>query len=112
MRRLDVLRREGGWLHRPSPSPSFITGFSSVSCVSTTACVAVGARRDRASRTFVAGWDGSTWEVGATRNPAGSNILSGVSCVKAGHGVECVAVGSSSPVVGIGGTPLVLRGSS
>ena len=88
-----------------SKSAGLLSGFAAVSCVSSTACVGVGARRDGANRTFVAGWDGSAWNVAATPSPAGSNILAAVSCVRGEHGVECFAVGTSGPVFGISGKP-------
>ena len=108
-----VLRREGTWSLRPSPSHSFISGFAAVSCMSENACVTVGAQRgDAANRTLIAGWDGSAWAIAVSPQPPGTSTLSSVSCARDGHGTWCAAVGSSGPVFGIGGKPLVAAGSS
>jgi hypothetical protein len=107
-----VLRRERAWSLRPSPSRSFMSGFSATSCVDETACVAVGSQRaGEANHTLVAGWDGTEWTIPPSPNPPGTDILSGVSCVSDGKGVLCFAVGTAGPLLGIGGKPLVLRGT-
>jgi hypothetical protein len=60
--------------------------LAGVSCVSATACVAVG---NAGNGALVEGWDGTGWSIQDTPVPGGS--LSGVSCVSA---TACVAVGS------------------
>ena len=77
-----------------SPSPG--TGsnnLSSVSCVSSSFCVAVGNYNNgSAGQTLVEVWDGADWTVMASPSPGtGSNNLSSVSCVSASF---CVAVGN------------------
>ncbi len=72
--------------------------LSSVSCVSTSFCIAVGYFNngfytgDYASRTLVERWNGQVWSIVASPNSgSGSNSLNSVSCVSAS---SCVAVGS------------------
>lgn len=69
--------------------------LDSVSCVSTTHCVAVGwAGRTNGRVTLVEVFNGSKWHVVATPNPAGYAYasLADVDCVSASH---CVAVGEA-----------------
>jgi hypothetical protein len=104
-----VLRRDGGWTLRPSPSRTFMSGFTAVSCVAQTACVAVGTQRSaEANHALAAGWDGTQWSFAPTRNPGATDVLAAVSCTAAGRGVRCVAVGSSGPAFGLGSSALVL----
>ena len=68
-----------------------------VSCTSATACTAVGdtlaTGAGQLSLTLAEVWDGTSWTVQPTPNPAGSagTILTGVSCTSA---TACTAVGS------------------
>jgi hypothetical protein len=71
-------------------------GLNAVSCVSATSCTAVGyastAQNPEAQKTVAQQWNGKTWTIQATVNPAaGSNLLFGVSCLSA----TCSATGSS-----------------
>lgn len=68
-------------------------GLNDVSCGTQTACVAVGAYRDRANHghVFALSWDGHGWRRMTFRNTNGN--LTSVSCVASG---SCVAVGSLS----------------
>ena len=77
------------------------TGFSSggldeVSCVSAEFCAAVGsadAPFASGTQTLAATWNGTSWHVRPTPNPAGNTVnLTGVSCVTAKF---CEAVGTS-----------------
>jgi hypothetical protein len=81
------------------PSPNGGTGrnvFDGVSCVSVTACTAVG--NDR-SRTLIESWDGISWAVVPSPNPGtGENVLDGVSCVSV---TACTAAGFSTNLRGV-----------
>jgi hypothetical protein len=92
-----------------------IDGFSGVSCVSITACTAVGAAPDglRVSGTGAAGWVGMRWSIQPTPDHPGSsdteNELAAVSCTARG---ACTAVGDYSTYDRTGQlntTPLVER---
>ena len=91
-----------GWSIRPSPpapsapgSNGFTgNGLTAVSCPSATACTAVGSYNvaGGAVQTLVEEWDGTTWQLEPSANPAGSNDrLSGVSCTSPS---ACTAVGN------------------
>lgn len=79
------------------PSPNAGTGVNvlyGVSCVSDSACTAVGLYFDtglNAYQTLVESWDDTSWSVVASPdNGSAYNVLSGVSCVPVG---PCTAVG-------------------
>jgi hypothetical protein len=81
----------------PVPSGSVSDTLLGVACTSATACTAVGYSQGSASAsarpTLAEVWNGTSWSVQGTPNPAAtSNALDGVSCVAAG---SCVAVGSA-----------------
>ena len=79
----------------PNVASSQNNSLASVSCVSTTSCVAVGNYDDGAvQHTLVESFDGTAWTVVASPNssPTEDNYLSSVSCVSV---TFCVAVGSS-----------------
>ena len=81
----------------PTGSETFLT---SVSCVSPTACAAVGYGRIGARTTTIAErWDGTDWHLQATPNIKGVNSsrLSSVSCSAAS---ACTAVGFSGELFG------------
>jgi hypothetical protein len=87
-----------GWSIQSTPNPSGVSYsiLHGVSCASAGACTAVGEYGDGTSDvTLAEGWNGSTWSIQPTPNPAGgSNItLYGVSCASAS---ACTAVGGSS----------------
>ncbi len=66
--------------------------LSSVSCTSSTSCVAVG-NYENASNVYgnlIESWNGSTWSGSTNSKGTGSNFLSGVSCTSS---TSCVAVG-------------------
>ncbi len=74
--------------------------FTSVSCVSSMHCVAVGDDGTRtASVTLAEQWNGTEWTTQSTPNPLGaaSTTLGGISCVST---TACVAVGSSTNGIG------------
>ena len=79
----------------PPAAPEFTGGFlSGVSCVSASACTAVGSYYNRAGRllTFAERWDGTDWAIQPTPNPPSAEFgsASGVSC---GSASACTAVG-------------------
>jgi hypothetical protein len=78
------------------PTPGDLAEFNSVSCTSATNCMAVGDAGDSAGTsdaTLAELWNGSTWTVEATVDPATFSTLTSVSCTSASH---CVAVGADS----------------
>jgi hypothetical protein len=84
------------WSVVPSPSRGTDSLLSGVSCVSATACAAVGdyATNGGPGRTLIESWNGTKWSVVPSPNRAGSNggtILYAVSCVSA---TACTAAGS------------------
>lgn len=84
------------WLIRSTPNPSearFST-FSSISCVSSTSCVAVGWSQTATGVRSALGeaWNGSAWEIQTTPNePGGGTALNSVSCTAP---TACTAVGN------------------
>lgn len=84
-----------GWAH------SWYALLNGVSCVSPTACVAVGQYRDpdEVVKPLVEVWDGSAWTIGVLPWPTGAKAawLNGVSCASA---TECVAAGRSQSASG------------
>ena len=90
-----VLQWDGvSWTHVPSLSPGSNDNYLfSVSCVSSSSCVAVGQYYSgNDSPTFVLRWDGVSWTQMAAPSPSTiANRLSSVSCVSAS---SCVAVGA------------------
>ena len=81
--------------HPSSPSGSQASTLAGVSCVSATACTAVGNYNNGTTRVALAeGWNGTKWSIQHTPNPAGgsNSTLNGVSCASA---TACTAVGGS-----------------
>ena len=80
----------------PNAEGANLSTLSAVDCTSATDCVAVGHADTGGSRsTLAAHWNGTSWTITPTPNPAGSTLssLNGVSCPRAG---VCFAVGGSS----------------
>jgi hypothetical protein len=79
----------------PDPTGSLGNALYGVSCPSATACIAVGssASSSGADVTLAEAWNGTTWTVQATPNPAGAlgSSLYGISCRSA---TACTAVGT------------------
>jgi len=90
------------WSRVPSPSPAINNTLNGVSCVSASACTAVGSNSSGriTSGTLIESWDGASWSVVPSPSPGINNNLYGVSCVSA---TACMAVGSDDPGGG-GGT--------
>jgi hypothetical protein len=83
--------------HVPRPAHAGTDELLGVSCATTTACTAVGDSATSANgypeATMAAQWDGVSWHIVGTPNPASaSNTLSAVSCAAP---AACVAVGAS-----------------
>ena len=79
-----------------SPSGSQASTLAGVSCVSATACTAVGNYNNGTTRVALAeGWNGTKWSIQHTPNPAGGSEihLLRVSCTSA---AACTAVGGYS----------------
>lgn len=77
------------------PAGTEISRLSGVSCVSTTACTAVGAASETlfsGGSTLVESWNGTTWAIHSSPTPVGAIFpaLFGVSCPSA---TACTAVG-------------------
>src|ERR1700735_382460 len=83
------------WVIQPTPDPSMNSALVAVSCASATSCTAVGQYLNTAGRTCTLAehWNGSSWTVQDTPNPAGSSdrILAAVSCASP---ASCTAAGS------------------
>lgn len=88
------------WVARPTavPAAGSFYNLGNVSCTASDACTAVGAWRapqSSYSNTLAERWDGASWTVQPTPNPAGAagGALFAVSCTSA---TACVAVGSEN----------------
>jgi hypothetical protein len=96
---LAEARTTSGWSIKTTPNPAGSTGdtLMGVSCWTAGGCIAVGQDKNTAGHdvTLAEKWNGSTWAVTATPNPAGatSSVLNDVACTSA---TNCVAVGASS----------------
>jgi len=83
------------WSTSPSPDPAANDLLTDVSCLSATACWAVGiyglvSGGQGAPSSFVEQWNGSTWSVQPSPDVTALGYLNGVACV---GGTGCVAVG-------------------
>jgi len=77
----------------PNPAGKAMAGFTGVSCTSASFCVAVGFPFDSAGNpvaTLAERWNGKSWAIQPTPNPAPGSGFGGVSCTSASF---CVAVG-------------------
>jgi hypothetical protein len=93
-----VLRWDGvSWTQMTSPNNgSSDNGLMSVSCVSSSSCVAVGyyVNGSGAYQTLVLSWDGASWaQVNSPNGGTNYNQLTSVSCASES---SCVAVGQSN----------------
>ena len=80
----------------PDPARAIVTKLTGVSCSSATACTAVGSSFSRASDsdvTLAERWNGTTWKLQSTPNPAGA-VASSLASVSCSSAVACTAVGS------------------
>jgi hypothetical protein len=87
-----------GWSIQPSPNPPDAnqSELSAVACAKGGTCMAVGwyATLQEERSTLAERWDGSTWSIEPTPNPAGAlgTWLDGVACPSSN---DCEAVGTS-----------------
>lgn len=84
----------------PTSPGGILDALTSVSCVSSTRCAAVGAyTRNDGEFTLTAIWNGRLWNIQPTRAPSGTpdGPLTDVSCASA---TSCVAVGLGSDIHG------------
>jgi hypothetical protein len=93
-----------GWTVQPTSNPGGGSDvLQGVSCPSTTVCTAVGSYSSSsgASVTLAERWNGSTWSVQSTPNPAGAarSVLVAVSCSSS---TACTAVGDYPSPAGAG----------
>jgi hypothetical protein len=83
----------------PNPVGSNFNLLAGVSCLSISQCTSVGGAVNSAGSlvTLAQRWQGSSWTLESTPNPAGSNfdLLSGVSCTSS---TACTAVGGADQV--------------
>jgi len=80
-----------GWTLQPVFALAYGGELDSVSCPSTSLCIAVGLAFTSDSRdNLAAEWNGSTWSEQSVPTPAGGAELTGVSCPSVKY---CVAVG-------------------
>ena len=86
----------GHWVIQPTPSPGIgdVAQLTGISCLSVTDCTAVGiiSTATAANSTLVEHWDGTSWTVVPSPDPAGTTTtdFTGVSCAS---DTSCVAVG-------------------
>jgi hypothetical protein len=94
------------WSVQTTPNPEGagpgIIGLWSVSCATSTSCMAVGEYTNGSGTrmTLAERWDGTSWTITTTPNPAGSQLssLQGVSCTSAS---ACTAVGFYKDSLGV-----------
>jgi hypothetical protein len=95
-RSLAVRWNGSRWTIQPIPVPSNTTDseLSGVSCGPGGTCLAAGAMATASSQlTLAERWDGTSWHVTATPEPAGA-LGSGFTAISCGAPASCVAVGS------------------
>lgn len=85
------------WTLQTTPNPTETSVFQDVSCATETSCAAVGSwdpSESEPTKTLAADWNGSSWSIQTTPNPAGATFSSlfGVSC----QGSSCMGVGWST----------------
>ena len=84
------------WRIQPVPNPpgAALSNLFGVSCVSRSACEAVGttASRSGAQTALAERWNGSRWQLQPAPSPAGGGQLNGVSCTSPS---ACTAVGGT-----------------
>jgi hypothetical protein len=79
----------------PTPTGNRLSELEGVSCASATACEAVGSYDNTSltSASLAEVWNGSTWVIQPTPNPAGT-IVSNLAAVSCASPSACIAVGS------------------
>ena len=85
------------WSVEPTPTPTGSTGSAllGVSCPGASSCTAVGGSIGTASvSTLAESWNGITWSLGSTPNPAGA-LVSELGAVSCSSTSACTAAGES-----------------
>jgi hypothetical protein len=87
----------GQWVIQPTPSPagSSFTELTGVSCLSATDCTAVGiaGTQTPAESTLVEHWDGTSWTVVPSPDPAAGATTTDFTSVSCASTTSCTAVG-------------------
>jgi hypothetical protein len=86
-----------GWHIVPTANPTGVQGsqLDGIACASSSSCVAVGYSWTSSKRlTLAETWNGTSWSIVKTPNPATKSTLENVSCVGP---AMCVAVGNMDP---------------
>jgi hypothetical protein len=90
----------------PNPAGAVFPSLAAVTCISATACTAVGTYTASSGKgaTLAERWNGKSWKTQSSPNLAGALLsqLAGVVCRSA---TSCTAVGTGGPQVGGGGGP-------
>lgn len=94
----------------PNPSGSTESALQEVSCATETSCTAAGSRVSGgggSNMTLAEAWDGSSWSIQGTPNPAGATFSAffGVSC----RSTACLGVGWSTNGSGVDTTLAEIR---
>ncbi len=89
----------------PNPSGNIAGVFQEVSCATETSCTAAGSwvgGSGESNQTLAAEWDGSSWSLQGTPNPAGATFSAffGVSC----RSTSCIGIGWSTDASGVDST--------
>jgi len=95
--------------HTPNPLGAAASTLNAASCVSASACTAVGNTSNRrgTSLTLAQRWNGRTWSIQPTPSPADGGNLTGVSCPSRS---SCLAVGGhGNPFTGVATRTLAER---
>ena len=94
-------------VHAIDPAAGDLAELDSVSCISATNCIAVGDAGPTSGSsvsTLAEQWNGKSWAILSTPNPATFSALDSVSCTSASH---CVAVGGDAATATGSVRPLV-----
>jgi hypothetical protein len=84
----------------PNPAGAIDSSLQSVACSSATSCTAVGYSTNASGEaTLVESWDGTSWSIVASPNPAGA-IDSSLQSVACSSATSCTAVGNFSNASG------------
>jgi hypothetical protein len=80
----------------PNPAAAIYADFAGVSCSAARACTAVGYYDNSANRelTLADRWNGTSWRIQATPNPADATVGSNLSALSCSSACSCTAAGS------------------
>jgi hypothetical protein len=79
----------------PNPHQTSVAQLNGVSCIRSTACIAVGSYLTSAGKfvTLAEHWNGKRWTIEHTSNPAGPKVFSSLNAVSCTARSVCTAVG-------------------